>query len=117
MKGKIILHDLEFHAFHGVYPEEQKQGQTFVVNLEIDCDWGQAADSDQLADALDYVHVSEAVKEVMETRSDLLEHVAKRIIQRLKTDFPQIEEVNVTLTKRNPPIGIKTGGISVVLKG
>ncbi len=117
MKGKILLHDLEFHAYHGVYPEEQKAGQLFIVQLELTCDMKEAASSDELSHAIDYVSVCEMVKEEMQIRSNLLEHVAARILRRIKSETPQIEEITVKLTKKNPPIDIKTGGISVVLKG
>ncbi|MEX1189631.1 MAG: dihydroneopterin aldolase [Bacteroidia bacterium] len=117
MKGKIILHDLEFHAFHGVYPQEKADGQTFIVNLELVFDSEKAALSDNIEDTLDYVNVCLAIKEEMEISSNLLENVAQRIINRLKLTYNQIEEISITLTKRNPPIDIKTGGISVVIKG
>jgi len=78
--GKIILEDIEFHSFHGYYPEEQKIGGRFLVNLEMDTAFEDAFHSDQLEDTFNYETAYKIVKEEMEKPSKLIEHVAGRIL-------------------------------------
>jgi dihydroneopterin aldolase len=35
MKTEIYLQGMEFHAFHGVYPEEKKLGNRFRVEIRM----------------------------------------------------------------------------------
>lgn len=64
-----------------------------------------SAYSDHLADTIDYVHVNRIVKEEMGIRSKLLEHVAKRIIDRIFKEIPIAAQATVAVSKLNPPIG------------
>ena len=58
------------------------------------------------------------VKNEMEIPSRLLEHVGGRIIERLFHDFPTIEEIELSLMKRNPPMGadIEAAGIELCIQ-
>jgi 7,8-dihydroneopterin aldolase/epimerase/oxygenase len=115
MKGNIVLKDLEFHAYHGVYPEERSNGQKFLINLTIHTDIQAAAQSDDIHQALNYVDVYNLVAEEMTKPSNLLEHVVHRIASRLKSDFPSIEGGEISITKAKPPIDGALGGITVQL--
>ena len=89
-------------------------GSDYRVDLEISADLSQPAVSDQLSETVDYVHLNNIIKEEMKVRSNLLEHVAKRIIDRI---FKEIEEVTeVEVSKINPPIGGDVESVSVKLK-
>jgi dihydroneopterin aldolase len=48
----------------------------------------------------------------MEQKSHLLEHVAKRIIDSLKAGFPQVQRIELKISKINPPIGGKVSHVS-----
>ena len=113
MKAKIHLHELEFHAYHGVYAEERERGQKFLVDVHFTCDIREAAGSDALADTIDYVKVYELIEEEMQQAVNLLEHLVVKIQNRLQRDFPEMEEVHVKVTKVNPPLRGKNGGFSV----
>jgi dihydroneopterin aldolase len=113
MKAKIHLHQLEFHAYHGVYAEEREYGQRFLVDLNFKCDIGEAAISDNLKDTIDYVLVYNLVAEEMKQANNLLEHLVVKIQNRLQKSFPAMEEVHVKVTKVNPPLEGKNGGFSV----
>jgi dihydroneopterin aldolase len=56
------------------------------------------------------------VKEEMATPSNLLEHVAGRIVQRLKQTFPAIDKVEIRLAKNNPPVSGEIEEAAVVIK-
>ena len=109
--GKISLEGMEFFAYHGCYKEEQIIGTKFIVDLQVTIDSAIAEESDHLKDTLSYVHLYQAVKGEMEMKSHLLEHVAKRIIESLKSGFPAIQKIELKISKVNPPVGGKVGHV------
>ena len=74
-----------------------------------------AMQTDDVTDTVSYAEVYEAVKKEMEIPSKLLEHVGGRIVKRLFGDFPPIEDIELKLSKRNPPMGadIEAAGIEI----
>ncbi len=91
-------------------------GSDYRVDLEITADLSRPAASDQLSETVDYVHLNDIIKEEMTVRSNLLEHVAKRIIDRIFGEIKEVEEVEVEVSKINPPIGGDVESVSVILK-
>lgn len=112
----IFLKDLRFYAYHGVAPQETTIGNEFTVSLRLKTDIFHAAETDLVEDTVSYADVYEAVKAEMEIPSALLEHVCGRIVKRLFMDFPAIEEIEITLSKRNPPMGadIASAGVEML---
>ena len=112
----IELLDMRFYAHHGCFEEEQQIGTHFSVDVRIEAPCAlTAAHSDRLEDTLNYQSVYNAVKQEMERPSHLLEHVAGRILRRIKADFPQTQTVRVSVSKLNPPLGGQVGASRVVL--
>ena len=101
---KILIEGIKLYAYHGCTDEEGKVGRTFTVDISMDADLKRASESDKLSDTIDYVRVYEIVKEEMNIRSRLIEHVAKRIYNHLRKNFPQIKSAEVKVTKLDPPI-------------
>lgn len=104
MKTSIKLNDMRFYAFHGVLTQETKVGNHYVVNIHIDADLSLACKSDKVDDTINYAIVYNLVKTEMQKPSKLLEHVAMRIYQSIRTAFPQILNLEVRLAKKSPPI-------------
>ena len=106
---------MRFFAHHGVGGQETLVGNEFVVNLRLKVDIGHAMQTDDVTDTVSYAEVYEAVKKEMEVPSKLLEHVGGRIVKRLLGEFPQIENIELKLSKRNPPMGadIEAAGIEI----
>lgn len=90
-------------------------GSDYRVDLEITADLSQPAVSDQLSETVDYVHLNNIIKEEMTVRSNLLEHVAKRIIDRIFKEIKEVTEIIVEVSKINPPIGGDVESVSVIL--
>ena len=112
---RITLSGIDVYAHHGVHPAERELGQRFVVDLELYGDWSEAAHSDQLKAALDYVGVHRRVREVTAgTSFQLLEALAAAICEALLRDHP-VERVVVTVQKPNPPIPNFLGRVAVTL--
>ena len=111
--GQIRLNGMEFYAYHGCYLEEQLTGNHFLVDLVMDIEMEKASKTDDLHDALNYAEVYELVKQEMSIPSHLLEHVSARILDKLFGRFPQLERVEVCVSKLNPPIGGQVGSVSI----
>ena len=111
--GLIHLEDLEFYAYHGCYKEEQIAGTKFMVNVTLETNMDTPANSDDINDALNYQLVYDVVKLEMLNRSNLLEHLAKRILDTLFKKFSQLEHATVKIAKMNPPMGGIMKSVSV----
>ena len=111
----IRIERLRVRAFHGVLPQERQVGGDFVVTLRIGYPWQQAMESDDVADTLDYAAVYRLVRREMAVPSQLLEHVAGRIVQALLHQYPQITSIDLWLTKVTPPMGADCEGAGVEL--
>ncbi len=114
--GKIVIEGMHFFANHGCLPSERELGNNFYVDLEIDVNTSSVEISDSLKDALDYSYAHKIVTEQMMIPSNMLENVARRIIDKLKSVFPQIEKVKVKVTKMQPPIKAKIEKVSIIIE-
>lgn len=113
MSSKIYLRNVRFHAFHGVLPQEGIVGNDYLVNLVLDYDFSSSLKTDDLQGTLNYAEVYQKVREEMAVPSKLLEHVAGRIAHRLFSDFPEIQKLQLSITKVNPPMGADSDGAGV----
>ena len=111
----ILLKDICCFAYHGVAPQENIIGNEYLINLGLKVDISQAIQTDNVSDTVSYADIHEAVKAEMSVSSKLLEHVCGRIAQRLLTEFPAIEEIELRLSKRNPPMGADIDSAGVEL--
>ena len=102
--GSIILKDIRIYAFHGCMEEEARIGTDYIINLVVETNMKRASQSDELKDAVDYVNLLAIVKKEMSIRSNLLEHVVRRIIDEIMKNFPRVDAVNIKVAKQNPPI-------------
>ena len=114
--GTIKLKNIRTFSYHGCLVEESKIGSNYRVDLEIDADLSISATSDKLSDTVDYVHLNKIVVEEMAIRSELLEHVAKRIINRTLEELQMVTKVTVEVSKLNPPIGGDVEGVTVIIE-
>ena len=113
--GVIEIEGMEFYAYHGHFAEEQVVGNRFTVDLTISTNCLKAAKSDDLTDTLNYQAVYQIVKEEMQIKSHLLEHVAGRILDRLYESYESIEKAKVKISKLNPPMGGQIEKVSVTM--
>ena len=111
--GKIKLNNIRVHAWHGCLKEESIIGSDYRVDLEVNADLSVPSKSDKLSDTVDYVHLNTIIKEEMDIKSKLLEHVAKRILNRIFMEIPKIKSAEISVSKINPPIGGDVESVSV----
>jgi 7,8-dihydroneopterin aldolase/epimerase/oxygenase len=74
----VELKGLHVFGYHGVEEEEQRLGQLFLYDVELEV--GDRGASDRLEDAVDYTQVAAAIRELSgERRFDLLEALATAV--------------------------------------
>lgn len=103
--GTIALEGVEFFAYHGFYEEEQRIGNKYSVDIKVDTDIENAATTDSLEASVDYGELYEIIRHEMQIPSKLLENIAHRIIERIYVLYPQVNWVEVSISKYNPPLG------------
>lgn len=101
----IELVGMEFHAFHGCLEEERRDGNTFVVDFRGKANLRKPAESDNLEDTIDYSKVYDIVAAEMAKPSNLLENVARRIVDAFMGAGMKFWFVQVRISKKNPPVG------------
>lgn len=111
----INLNNIRVYAYHGCLPEETKIGSDYRVDISVDANLDISAKSDELSDTVDYVHLNKIVKEEMAIASKLLEHVAKRIIDRIFSELEMVKKAKVKVAKVNPPLGGDVEDVNITL--
>ncbi|MCQ2195417.1 MAG: dihydroneopterin aldolase [Paludibacteraceae bacterium] len=114
---KILLEKMRFHAFHGVMPEETIVGGEYEVSIALDTDFSKAMETDDLEGTINYAIVFDLVRQEMHIPSKLIEHVAGRIMKSVKQNFPQVEAIEVRVSKLNPPVNGDMAQATVVVNG
>ena len=114
--GIIRVNNIRLFTNHGCLDEEAKIGSEYQIDVEVKADLQKSAKSDKLVDTVDYVHLNYIVKEEMAIRSELLEHVAQRILDRIFKEIQLVEEAEVSVAKINPPIGGNVQEVVIILK-
>jgi dihydroneopterin aldolase len=112
----ITLNNLSFFAYHGAYLQEQRLGNTFTIDLRLHTNLTDALSTDDLSTTVSYADVFRVAQIEMQQSSQLLEHVAGRIVRQLFAQFPSIEKIEIKLRKRNPPMGadIESAGVELI---
>ena len=95
----IFIRDLKVRGKHGISDKERSREQELLVDISIDFDTSRAAESDELADTVDYAFFRKTAKEVVEKQSfRLLEKLADAVAQKVLEDA-RISTVSVTVRK------------------
>jgi 7,8-dihydroneopterin aldolase/epimerase/oxygenase len=114
--GIIKLKNIRTYSYHGCLIEEGKIGSDYSVDLEVKTDLRKSALSDNLEDTVDYVLLNRIVEEEMAIRSNLLEHVAHRIIKRIFDEVAAISRITLAVSKLNPPIGGDVEAVTIEME-
>jgi dihydroneopterin aldolase len=116
MSVVIELSGLELYGYHGALEREHREGQRFLVDVELEPSSVAAAVSDDIADAVDYRLAVEAVRQAFEeTRYQLLEALAAAIAARLVRDLP-VRRVRVRVRKPDVRLAVPVQHSAVVVE-
>jgi dihydroneopterin aldolase len=93
---KVELYGLHVFGYHGVEEEEQRLGQLFLYDVEMEV--GERGASDSIEEAVDYREVARTIRAVSDRRFALLEALAAAVADELLARFP-VERVRVRVRK------------------
>ena len=118
MQTSIRLEKMRFYAYHGVMEQERRVGNDFEVTIEVWYPFEAAMESDNLDDTMNYAELYAIVEREMNKPSQLLEHVAGRIINAIKKEIPAATAGELSISKLRPPFkcDMPHGGASVIVK-
>ena len=116
MTVTITLETMKFHAFHGVMDEERDIGGSYLADISYTVDTN-AVYTDRIEDTINYGQVFDIAKTEIMKQSSLIEHVAGRISIAIKERFPQIQTLDVKITKLHPPVHGEMVSASVRIHG
>ena len=113
-KDEIRIEKLEVYAYHGVYPEERKRGQIFLVNTVLYTDTHRAGTEDKVELSTDYGAVSMFIDRWMkENTCHTLEAVAGNLAREILLNFDLINALDLEILKPEAPIPLTFGCVSV----
>ena len=116
MKHTIEVNGIKIYAFHGCLLEEGEIGGHYSVDVMLNTNFTEAAQTDELEKTVDYVDVNRIVCEEMAIRSKLIEHVGQRIINRLKSEIDNIDFIKLKVTKICPPINGDVDNVAIIIE-
>lgn len=113
MSDRISLTGLRVRGHHGVYEHERRDGQDFVVDVELELDTAPAAASDDVTDTVHYGDLATRLAEVVAGDPvNLLETLAGRLLGVCLAD-ERVDAATVTVHKPQAPIPLTFGDVSV----
>ena len=112
---RIALRGVTATGFHGVYPDEKRDGQRFVVDAVLHLDLAPAAVSDDVVDTVHYGELAdELVAAIERDPVDLIETLAERLAA-VCLAREGVHRVELTVHKPEAPIAVPFGDVSVTV--
>ena len=109
----IRIEGIEAFGYHGVFPQEKREGQPFLVDVDIETSFDEAIAHDDVAYTVDYGVVAERVAEIIQGEpADLIETVCDRIVT-MVLSLERVKATRVTIHKPQAPISVPFAGVSV----
>ncbi len=113
---EIALTGLRVFGRHGVYEQERRLGQDFVVDVALRLDTRPAAESDDVHDTVHYGEIAEQIAGIVAGEPvNLLETLADRIARDLLA-IDRLEAVRVTVHKPDAPIPLSFADVAVTIE-
>ena len=116
MPDLIEIKGIKSFGYHGVFESENIAGQDFFVDITLELDLTRASITDDVTDTVNYAEVTDlVVEEIIGERVALIEKLAGRIAERIKSSYPQVATVSVTVHKPQAPVSAQVEDISVTI--
>lgn len=116
MADLISLRGLTVRGFHGVFDFERREGQDFVVDVDLELDQRPAALSDDVADTVHYGELAEALAAVVSGAPvNLIETLVSRLADVCLAD-KRVQAATVTVHKPQAPIPLSFGDVAVTIR-
>jgi dihydroneopterin aldolase len=112
---RITLTGVRAFGYHGVYPDEKREGQEFVVDAALSLSLRRAAETDDVVDTVHYGELAERLVAVVEGEPvDLIETLAQRLAD-AALDDARVDAVTITVHKPQAPITVPFGDVAVTI--
>lgn len=102
---KIIIKGLKLFGYHGVNPDEKKNGQNFFLDITLHINLTNACYSDDIDDTVNYSTVIKHISAVFTEKSfNLIEAAAQYIAGSLLNEFKAVMQIDISLKKPEAPV-------------
>jgi dihydroneopterin aldolase/D-erythro-7,8-dihydroneopterin triphosphate epimerase len=113
---RIFIRDLALRCIIGIYPEERREKQDIVINVEMHCDLSEAGKTDDLNHTVDYKTIKKAILKLVEdSRFQLIEALAENIAGIALSD-ERVHQVIVTVDKPGALRFAKSSAVEITRK-
>jgi dihydroneopterin aldolase len=115
MSDQIALRGLHAFGYHGVLPEERREGQRFIVDAVLTVDSRRAAASDDLNDTVDYGGLAQRLLAAIESDpANLIETLAQRLAD-ICLASDRVRAVEITVHKPEAPTGVNVDDVTITI--
>jgi len=108
----IKLNQLRFFAHHGLYEEERKVSNEFIVDLEVSFESSVSVIT-KMNETINYIKLYELVKRHMLQTTDLIETLSMKIVNDIHDSYPHVKKLYITIAKKYPPVINFSGNVAV----
>lgn len=114
MLDKISLNNIHVFAYHGVFPEEQKLGQKFIISVDLYADLSKICHSDNIADGFCYGDMTQKIITFCShNQYNTLEALSHGLGKYLFFTNKIISNIMIHIKKPNAPINCHIDNVSV----
>lgn len=114
---KIIISRLNVFCNHGVFEEENINGQNFYVSAEIGIDALKPGKSDELSDSVNYAEICTIITDWMKSNTcNLIETVAHNLAIMILEYSEFVKSVKIRIDKPEAPIGLPFDTVAVEIE-
>ncbi|WKY47195.1 2-amino-4-hydroxy-6-hydroxymethyldihydropteridine diphosphokinase [Eubacteriaceae bacterium ES3] len=112
----LTIKDLEVFAYHGVFPEEKKLGQKFLITVVLTLEMREAAITGDLTKSVHYGQLSHELEEEFKKESyDLIETAGEKLATYVLDHYDMVAAVSITIKKPWAPILRSLDTVSIEL--
>jgi dihydroneopterin aldolase len=103
VQGTVRIRNVEFQGNHGASADERRSSRRFQVDVDLTFDVTRSAESDRLADTINYRDVCALLVEIGESKPyRLLERLAAAMMEAIAKRWPETA-IEIELRKLHPP--------------
>ena len=111
---QVKLNGLKYHAYHGLFPQEKKTGNNFIVSACVKSSI-KLEKKNTLESLINYVWLKDTVDTYMNQRFDLLEDILAHIVADIQEEYPE-STGQISIKKEQPPFGGRCDSSEVTLE-
>lgn len=102
---KILMKDMRFYGYHGVFDTEKLCGQNFIIDAELYLPLKKAGMQDDLSLTVNYAEVYKTIKIIAENEQfNLMECLAERICAEVFLTQPMVQSLHIIIKKPDAPV-------------